>query len=184
MGLADIRSANPGIFASGGEREAHEIAKILLDVTRDQLWNPKRWWINDKNANAQFMGHVRPGRRTYHFAEGRNHNFYIGLGMISDLQSSQTEAMKWLPAKEITSRGYFNGVPSLEAVLSAVMCHEFAHCVQFLTGKRLPKHIHDEGFYAILDRIHSSGAARTFMMSLRLAAKDAGHILQYRSGEN
>lgn len=181
MPLADLQLAGPRIASAAGEKTARKLSQMLLDVTKEQLWNPKRWWINDRNPNAVFIGRTRPGRKTYHFATGPNHEFTVGIEMIADILSSEQAAGRWLPATEITDRGYFGGVLSIEAVLTSVMCHEFAHCIQYLSGRRLPKHVHDEGFYAILDRIHASGASRTFLMSLKLAATDDGLELAYFS---
>ncbi|WP_240440678.1 hypothetical protein [Pseudomonas aeruginosa] len=79
-----------------------------------------------------------------------------GIKMVVS-KSDPNLIYKWLTSREIHERKYFDGKINLLNVLAHTMAHEFGHFVQVILGRRYDGSVHNQEFYAILDRIHASG---------------------------
>ncbi len=141
---------------------ARALGKIMCAVTASTLWYPVAGDIRDRRPGAVLQCRVGSGQATYHrFDEGQNqHRITFGLRMIL-AKHQPGSAVGWLSSREITDRGYFDGQLSTLNLLAHTCCHEFAHLLQHAAGQRRRGSVHNRHFYAILDRLHRQGQART-----------------------
>lgn len=133
------------------------LANLLVNVTKDVVFDDVKDWVYKKNPNLLFISRVGTGKKTYHRKLNSNtHLIIYGKKMIADKMHSIKRSSLWLTGKEIINRNYFDGKITPQNVLVAVVLHEFAHFIQVLNNEREYKSVHNEYFYKVLDRMHNS----------------------------
>lgn len=155
--------------------QAKHLGQLLCHVTADVLWQPARGWIRQRHPGSQLACRVGAGQATYHRfnPQVRQHNITYGTRMIVAKHQADTAA-GWLSSREIQRRGYFDGELSTANLLAHTCCHEFAHLLQHVAGKRHRGSVHNRHFYEILDELHTSGAADAVRERLLEQANDQG----------
>lgn len=146
-----------------------DIAKILCQMGEQALWQPRQEWARRLKPNVSLS--FRPGRgsKTYHQARDDSHVIILGVACLADQLESKKAACRWLSASEIQKRKYFGGRLLPAELLVHILCHEFAHFVQVLLGRRYRGSVHNKEFYEILDRIHKKGHADHLLKQFRIA---------------
>lgn len=139
--------------------EDEYIANLLCKATKDVLLEKNKKWLQEKGSPILKLS-IGSGKRTYHMRERHGvHLIRYGKKMVKSKRSSHLENEGWGTSREIKKRGYYNGKVSLHNTLAAVVCHEYAHFIQNLNKKRYYGSVHNDYFYKILDKMHSSGVA-------------------------
>lgn len=152
------------------------IAQTMCDLTRDELWAPRRQWALQRRPEGELILRVGTGRATCvkHSRSGKGPlQLTYGVKMIA----SKTDARmlcQWLSGKEILERGYFGGELTLLNALAHTIVHEFGHVVQVLMGAREPGSSHSPEFYRILDKAHRNGHADRIRDRLHAACLQRG----------
>ncbi len=139
------------------------VGMAMCRITEDLLWKPRIGWALKHNPNASLTVRLGSGSKTCltHARDVRRNadmTLTYGIKMIAD-KSDPESICKWLTAKEVHQRKYFQGEINLLNVLTHTMAHEFGHFVQVILGRRYDGSVHNPEFYTILDRIHQSGEA-------------------------
>jgi predicted SprT family Zn-dependent metalloprotease len=157
------------------QHQARSLGNLLCTTTAEILWQPARGWIRERHPGTQLECRVGAGQATYHRfnPHQRQHRITFGARMIIAKHRPDTAA-GWLSSREIQGRGYFDGELSTLNLLAHTCCHEFAHLLQHVAGKRLRGSVHNRHFYDILDELHASGAAQAVRSQVREAALDHG----------
>ncbi|MEX0604371.1 MAG: hypothetical protein WD623_16645 [Marinobacter sp.] len=155
--------------------QAKHLGQLLCHVTTDVLWQPARGRIRQRHPGSKLACRVGSGQATYHrfHPQGRQHNITYGARMIVAKHRPDTAA-GWLSSREIQRRRYFDGELSTANLLAHTCCHEFAHLLQHVAGKRHRGSVHNRHFYEILDELHVSGAAIAVRERLLADAADQG----------
>jgi len=110
---------------------------------------------------------------------GVAHSITIGTECLAEAMHSLRRASSWLSYDEIKHRGYFNHHIRPAELMVHTLCHEFGHFVQSVLGRRAPGQQHEDVFYAILDRIHSSGHAGALLNQFQKQCQTAGLSLAF-----
>lgn len=148
---------------------------LMCHATEQILWQPAAGWVVAQGRANRLICRVGSGQATYHRYDDRTRTHVINFGrrMIAAKYQPETAA-GWLSAREIRKRNYFGGEVSPLNLLAHTCCHEFAHLLQQVAGKRHYGSVHNAGFYEILDQLHSSGAAQGTRVFLRDQAHQRG----------
>ena len=155
--------------------QARHLGQLLCQVTAEVLWQPARSWIRQRHPESHLACRVGAGQATYHRFDPqvRQHNITYGARMIVAKHKPETAA-GWLSSREIQRHGYFDGKLSTANLLAHTCCHEFAHLLQHVAGKRHRGSVHNRHFYKILDELHTSGAAEAVRARLLEQASNEG----------
>jgi len=152
------------------------IARQMCHLTEKMLWEPRREWALKRNPKASLSTRVGPGLKTYHSHRSdmtTNADMTITYGLKMVVSKSNPDQMcRWLSAKEIHKRGYFGSELNMLNLVAHTVVHEFGHLVQVLLDWRHSNSVHNDGFYRILDRIHSSGEADRVRNALHQACRE------------
>lgn len=154
---------------------AVQLGNLMCAVTEEVLWSPARQWVRDQLPATTLLCRVGSGQATYHRFDPRlkQHQITYGKRMIMD--KHQPDAVSgWLSGREIRQREYFGGTVTTLNLLAHTCCHEFAHLLQHVSGKRYRGSVHNQHFYRILDELHTSGGADAARHHLATRAEDAG----------
>ena len=154
------------------------IAEAMCDVTASVLWSRTKTWAYDRKPGMEFSTRVGAGNATYHRCVDHRHEITYGVGMIRSKHSDQNIS-SWTTGREIIQRQYYGGNLSLLNALSHTCLHEFGHLIQVITGKRTAGSVHNEAFYAILDRLHASEVASLVRHELNLRVREKGALLSH-----
>lgn len=149
---------------------ATRLGELMCDVTREVLWSPTQDWIKSQAPGSSLRCRVGSGNATYHRYDPRDrqHQITFGKRMIV-AKHSAVSAHEWLSGREIRRRGYFDGEVTTLNLLAHTCCHEFAHLLQHVIGKRFRGSVHNRHFYGLLDDLYQSGkadSARNLMTEL------------------
>lgn len=130
-----------------------QLGELLCDATQQILWP-----LATDRSNNRLQCRVGHGQATYHRYDPRHslHLITYGVRMIEAKQQGSSAAA-WLSTREISRRHYFAGAISPLNLLAHTCCHEFAHLLQQLDGKRFRGSVHNRHFYGILDDLHARG---------------------------
>lgn len=160
----------------------HFIARAMCLVTEDLLWKPRMAWARSRCPGAALIVRVGSGRKTYlshHHNLSVNAEMTLTYGVKMVAEKAQPELMcRWLTARELHERRYFGGELNLLNVLTHTIAHEFGHFVQNVLGRRYDGSVHNDEFYTILDRIHSSGEGDRIRAALHSHCLQRGIDLQ------
>ncbi len=153
----------------------NDVGRLMCRATEQILWQPAASWLGAQGKANLLICRVGSGQATYHRYDNRTHTHVINFGrrMIAAKYHPET-ASAWLSAREIRKRNYFDGYVSPLNLLAHTCCHEFAHLLQQIAGKRHYGSVHNSDFYEILDQLHSSGAAQGTRVFLRDEAHQRG----------
>nr|WP_166268851.1 hypothetical protein [Marinobacter caseinilyticus] len=156
-------------------QDARSLGHLLCTTTAEVLWQPARGWIRERHPGTLLACRVGAGQATYHRFDPRlrQHSITFGARMIIAKHRPDTAA-GWLSSREILNRGYFDGQLSTLNLLAHTCCHEFAHLLQHVAGKRKRGSVHNRHFYEILDNLHASGAAQSVRTTMQHTAPDHG----------
>ena len=116
---------------------ARSIGQLMCDTTHAILWTPARQWVRDQLPATTLLCRVGSGQATYHRFDPRlkQHQITYGKRMIMD--KHRPDAVSgWLSGREIRQREYFGGTVTTLNLLAHTCCHEFAHLLQHVSGKR------------------------------------------------
>jgi len=86
--------------------------------------------------------------------------------MVQQKSMGWPAASRWTSGREMIRRGYFSERVDLLSVLAHAACHEFAHLIQSVEGKRKHGSVHNSAFYFILDEMHREGVASEVLQLL------------------
>lgn len=152
------------------------VTEIMCDVTRDILWKPHREWALELKPDFELKIVATRGARTYHLetSDGNQAKIIYGQKMVEDKMSDSSRAIKWLSAKEINQRGYFNGVLEPAELLSHAMCREFARLMLCIKGRLWRGKVNSSEFYRLLDQLHHDGHAERVIDELRRRTGEKG----------
>lgn len=155
-----------------------QLGQLLCQATHELLWSPQARHIRERQSGTGLTCRVGHGQATYHRYDPRDRQHLITYGarMIAAKQSAAT-AVTWLSSREIQQRRYFNGELSSANLLAHTCCHEFAHLLQQVAGKRFHGSVHNGHFYRILDQLHHSGRALAVRQYLVAEAGQRGLTL-------
>jgi hypothetical protein len=154
--------------------DAFSLGKLMCAVTDETLWEPSAEWVQTQNRGSQLVCRVGSGQATYHRYEPRHKQHQITYGKRMILDKFQPDrASGWLSSREIRQRGYFEGQVTTLNLLAHTCCHEFAHLLQQVSGKRYRGSVHNRYFYSILDQLHQNGGAQETRRQLAIHAKEA-----------
>lgn len=156
----------------------HQLGELLCQATREVLWAPDANDIRQQQKGSSLTCRVGHGQATYHRYDARDNQHLITYGarMVAAKQNPESAA-SWLSSREILQRRYFGGELSTLNLLAHTCCHEFAHLLQQVAGKRYRGSVHNRHFYGILDGLHRQGRARAVQDFLLGAAGDRGLAL-------
>jgi hypothetical protein len=151
------------------------LGEQLCATTVDVLWRPARARVLHQRPGASLECRVGSGQATYHRfdASTRSHRITYGMRMITAKFRGET-ANGWLSSREIRKYGYFGGAVSTRNLLAHTCCHEFAHLLQQVAGKRLRGSVHNPDFYRLLDELHADGTANEVRNQLVWRAERVG----------
>lgn len=135
------------------------LAQLLCELSDKFLWQPRIAWAQSRIPNVQLTFKVGTGKKTYHMGDGNTHAITFGSKMVLKKRYSARACAVWTTGQEILQRGYFGSRLELPELLTHTACHEFAHFVQVILGRRYRGSCHNDEFYQILDRIHHKGHA-------------------------
>ena len=157
------------------KHQANDLGRLMCHATKQILWQPAADWLGLQGKANLLICRVGSGQATYHRYDNRTHTHVINFGrrMIAAKYHPETAA-SWLSAREIRKRDYFDGEVSPLNLLAHTCCHEFAHLLQQVAGKRHYGSVHNSHFYEILDQLHSTGAAQGTRMFLKDQAQERG----------
>lgn len=152
------------------------IARAMCEVTDEVLWQPRRAWALKHNATADLVLRVGSGKQTCvrhakDTARDARLTLTYGKMMVADVMDPD-ELCRWRTSREVFERNYFDKQLTLLNVLAHTIAHEFGHVVQNILGRRHEGSVHNQEFYAILDRIHSSGEAEKVRAALHQRCMD------------
>lgn len=148
---------------------------LMCQVTQDELWSPALPAIRQRAPVSTLTCRVGSGQATYHRFDPHRNQHLITYGKRMVVDKFQPErAVGWLSSREIRRRGYFDGQVSTLNLLAHTCCHEFAHLLQQVSGKRYRGSVHNQHFYRILDDIHDTGDALRVREQLALKAEALG----------
>lgn len=154
------------------------VARAMCEVTDEVLWQPRRSWALKHNATADLVLRVGSGEKTCvsHARDlTKNARLTLTYGkMMVKSKMDPYELCRWRTSREVFERNYFEKELTLLNVLAHTIAHEFGHVVQNILGRRYAGSVHNEEFYAILDRIHSSGEAEKVRAALHQRCIDQG----------
>lgn len=154
---------------------ARSIGQLMCDTTHAILWTPAQHWVRSQLPATTLLCRVGSGQATYHRFDPRlkQHQITYGKRMIMD--KHRPDAVSgWLSGREIRQREYFGGTVTTLNLLAHTCCHEFAHLLQHVSGKRYHGSVHNQHFYRILDELHTSGGAEAARRHLATQAEKAG----------
>lgn len=137
------------------------IAQTMCDLTRDELWAPRRQWALQRRPDGELILRVGSGKTTC-VKHSRSRKGPLTLTYGVKMIASKTDPRMlchWRSGKEILERGYFGGELTLLNALAHTIVHEFGHVIQVLMGTREPGSSHSPEFYQILDKAHRNGHA-------------------------
>lgn len=161
------------------QRSSRQIAGALCRATEEILW---RDYCDKHPAPARLHRlhcRVGGGAATYYRPEGRfAHRVTYGWKMVAD-KRCEARAARWLSAREIAGRRYFDGALTLPTLLAHTCCHEFAHVLQAIQGLVSRGSIHNRHFYRILDGLHAGGAAQSVLAFIEQIAAAQGLVLAF-----
>jgi|GEM_PF-3373113 len=157
------------------------IAKLLCLMGEKALWQPRQEWARNIKPGVTLDFRLGRGAKTYHLARDKDHVIVLGVKCLADQLNSRRTACKWLSAKEITKRKYFRGQLLPAELLVHILCHEFAHFVQVLLGRRYKGSVHNKEFYEILDRVHKRGHADHLLKQFRMACERQNISLTFKA---
>jgi predicted SprT family Zn-dependent metalloprotease len=154
--------------------DAVGLGKLMCAVTDEILWGPAAEWVQTQNRGSHLVCRVGSGQATYHRYEPKRKQHQITYGKRMILDKFQPDrASGWLSSREIRQRGYFEGQVTTLNLLAHTCCHEFAHLLQQVSGKRYRGSVHNRDFYTILDQLHQSGGAQETRRQLAATAEKA-----------
>jgi len=155
------------------KNDHHQIGQLMCLATQDVL-RPQAALPARVNLHCR----VGSGLATYHRFDHRRQQHLItyGVRMIGE-KFVADKARNWLSAREIQQQHYFDGDVSVLNLLAHTCCHEFAHLLQHQAGKRHYRSVHNEHFYAILNKLHADGRAEDVREWLAEQARDCGLAL-------
>lgn len=159
--------------------KAERIAMILCKLGETHLWHPRFNWAQEQVPGINLYFRVGMGRQTCHSVRGQAHSITIGVDCVREILNSVKQAGGWLSYDELKNHAYFANRLEPAELLVHTLCHEFAHFVQSVLGRREPGQQHDEVFYAILNRIHQRGHASTLLVEFKKQCTSAGLSLDY-----
>ena len=141
-------------------QQAYEIGDLLCEATEQLLWPAASQWVHARQPASILECRVGRGQATYHRFDARQQHHLITYGarMVAAKQQAET-AIHWLSSREIQQHRYFDGELSTLNLLAHTCCHEFAHLLQQVAGKRLRGSVHNRHFYRLLDDLHEQGKA-------------------------
>ncbi|MFQ3192602.1 MAG: hypothetical protein ACI936_003754 [Paraglaciecola sp.] len=152
---------------------SERIAQLLLQATEQILLGRIKSWLVHNHPKVTLQLRVGAGKSTYHRSARGSfvHSITFGKKMIESKVASYKQSARWTTGSEIVNMGYFDGVLTVQNVLAHTITHEFGHFVQSIGGHRREGSVHNDKFYEILDRIHSSGAAHEVLDFLNADAE-------------
>lgn len=161
---------------------AKRVAHHMCTITHEHMWIPRIQWAKRRIPTVSLKIRAGTGKATYlahPVIQGSSKSkrpfectLTYGVKMIES-KCKSNEALGWLSAREIVSRNYYQGEVSLLNLLSHTIIHEFGHFIQCLMGERTDNSVHNDAFYAILDRAHSRGHGEKVRQALHeLCLKD------------
>ncbi|MFO7992531.1 MAG: hypothetical protein R6U69_00055 [Marinobacter sp.] len=154
---------------------AHRLGQIMCDTTSMILWSPAQSWVRQQAPATTLLCRVGSGQATYHRFDPHLKQHQITYGKRMIMSKHQPDAVSgWLSGREIRQRKYFDGEVTTLNLLAHTCCHEFAHLLQHVSGKRYRGSVHNRHFYLILDELHSSGGADAARRHLAEQAESAG----------
>ncbi len=160
----------------------HFIANAMCRVTEDLLWKPRMAWARNRYPGTSLTVRVGSGKKTcltHHHNLSVNAEMTLTYGVRMIQEKTQPDLMcRWRTALEVHARRYYGGELNLLNVLSHTMAHEFGHFVQNILGRRYSGSVHNDEFYTILDRIHSSGEGIKIRSALHALCLQRGMDLQ------
>lgn len=83
---------------------------------------------------------------------------------------------------EVLERGYFDTKLTPYSALAAMVLHEFAHICTFINGRYNAGDFHDNYFYKVLDRLHSSSLSRRFYSMMSHELEELGFECRFNNG--
>ncbi len=152
------------------------IAQTMCDLTREELWEPRRDWALQRRPDGELILRVGSGKATCvrHSPTGRGPlKLTYGVKMISS-KSDPERLCQWRTSREILDRSYFGGELTMLNSLAHTIVHEFGHVVLVLMGARNPGSSHSPEFYRILDKAHRNGHAERIRDRLHAACRANG----------
>jgi len=155
-----------------------QLGELLCDATHEILWASHADDVRRQQANTVLHCRVGPGRATYHRFDPRRQHHLITYGarMVAAKQHPE-HAVGWLSSREIQQRRYFHGELSTLNLLAHTCCHEFAHLLQQVAGRRYRGSVHNRHFYRMLDDLHRQGGAEQVRAYLQDGARRQGLAL-------
>jgi hypothetical protein len=140
---------------------SERIAQLLLQATEQILLGRIKSWLVHNHPKVTLELRVGTGKSTYHRSTLGSfaHSITFGKKMIESKVASYKQSARWTNGNEIVNMGYFDGVLTVQNVLAHTITHEFGHFIQVISGHRPEGSVHNDKFYEILNRMHSSGAA-------------------------
>lgn len=154
-----------------------KIAKVMCSVTEEMLWLPENILNREKQSGLSFRTREGSGYATYYCNDTlkKQHVITYGRKMIVD-QFDSGRFQLWATSDEISKRKYFEGKRSPVNLLAHVICHEYSHFLQALTGNIVKGSIHNKMFYSYLDKMHQyeTGLLLREVLLARLLALDVG----------
>lgn len=159
--------------------KAERAAMILCKLGETHLWHPRLDWALKLAPGINLYFRVGSGRQTCHVARGDAHSITIGVECVREILHSPKHASAWLSYDELKQYDYFANRLEPAELLVHTLCHEFAHFVQAVLGRREPGQQHDKVFYTILNRIHQRGHSDAILLEFKKQCVSAGLSLDY-----
>lgn len=143
------------------QSNSRQVARIMCEITKDLLWNPRKKWALSKNPNTSLSIKVGNSKKTCvtsnRIFDGKLKLTYGELMVVS--KCSPENLHNWTTGNEILQRGYYDSNLNLLNALSHTMLHEFAHVIQIILKEDNNERAHGALFYKILDMAHSSSSS-------------------------
>jgi len=150
-------------------QEHNQVANLMTRATSEILWPLYKDRICERSPDASLTTRISRGKGTYHKKLSfTHHQITYGLRMIADMMGTKSAACSWASSREIQRFDFFKGEVTPLTLLAQSVCHEFAHLIQVVEGRRWKGSQHNSYFYSVLDDIYEDGVAflvRDFIMA-------------------
>jgi len=147
------------------------------------LWPHYEARILARDSHTELTTRVGRGRATYHRVDkSSRHLIVFGWKMVQQKSLGWPAASRWTSGREIVNRGYYSGHVDLLSVLAHAACHEFAHLLQSVEGKRKRGSVHNAAFYSLLDEMHREGVADEVLALLVEQCRDVDFDVGWAKG--